>query len=103
MRPHALAPFALLTVALTACAPLRVDLPEGASVQMQHEFDHRPSELSAEEPRLCLHGERDRTDCTRSRGLRWAVPLEGEYYVGTRGGRPIVVDAQTRQRGGSLP
>ena len=101
MRPHALTPFALLVAALTACAPLRVDLPEGASVPEQSEFDYPPSELSAEEPLLCLDGERDGTDCTRSRELRWSVPLEGEYYVGTRGGRPILFDARNSLRGDS--
>lgn len=98
MRPHALAPFALLAVALTACAPLRVDLPEGASVPEQSEFDYPPSELSTEGLLLCLDGEREGADCTRSGEVRWSVPLEGEYYVGTGSGRSTLFDAHNSLR-----
>ncbi|SHJ66823.1 PQQ-like domain-containing protein [Nocardiopsis flavescens] len=88
-------PIALLATALTGCSPLRIALPQGGVEPDQGLFDHPPSELSAEEPLLCLDGERDGADCTEPGALRWSVPLEGVHYVGLR--KPeVVFDTRSR-------
>lgn len=88
MRPHALAPLALVTtVVVTGCSPVEFELPETepALTADQYRIDYPPSELSVEGPDLCIDGERGGEDCTAPQALRWSIPLgeehDGEEYI----------------------
>lgn len=102
LPPIALPAIALLTAALTGCSPLLVELPQGAAEPDQSRFEYPPSELSPEEPLLCLDGERDGADCTAPGTLRWSVPLDGDHYVGF-GSEHVLFDTRSRLSGRELP
>lgn len=88
-RPAAFLPLPLALVVLTGCTELQIDTPQIDPVResAQWDLDYPPSELSHEDPLLCLDGERDGADCTEQGELRWSIPLEeghgGDFYVRT--------------------